>query len=312
MTLLLRLYRDGRTDYAYQREDRAFRPLPGVLSGQVHSWNVLSPGGTHLVFEDFEPRPRPVDPWGEFPSTGPHVLDLMTGAIHPLSAPGLEGRRTRLEFGVAPDGRVAVAENVMYAPEGRAVTSRDGVLAVSVSGPHASSAREIFRHQAGLLGNALDRPVQWSPDGSRLAVSITDLAGDPMRPIPSRVLLLEPTTGDVVQTLDDVNTAGSASWTPDGTRLLVTDRDGYYRLADTETGALAPTSLPGPRPLGRRRWDVVGTAGNDALLIYRQSGSTGRLSSRRLTDGHEREIAAWRGEIDMYLTAAQMPDGYWT
>jgi hypothetical protein len=45
--------------------------------------------------------------------------------------------------------------------------------------------------------------------------------------------------------------------------------------------------------------------------VYHQSGRNGRVTALRLIDGEERDIVSWRGEIDMYLTGAQMPDGYW-
>lgn len=313
VALLLRLNLDARSEYGWGRAGDSFRLLTSVVSGQPRSWNVLGHGGTSLAFEDFDPRPTPVDPWGEFASIGPHVLDLTDGRARGLQVPPLEGFPARIEFAVGPDGRVAVADNVLWAPEGRTPTGRDGLLSVRIATPGTAQSREVFRRQAGLWAAPFDRPLQWSPDGSRIALSITDLSGDPMRPIPTQVLLLDAATGEVGRALEDVTIAGSASWTPDSSRLLVVDGEERVMLADTDTGALLHPSRPLQRgPGGRRRWDVVGAAGNNHLLVFHQRGRTGRLAALDLTDGEEREIVSWRGDLDMYVTAAQMPEGYWT
>ena len=307
MPLILRLNVDARTDYAWVRESQEFRPIDAVISGQPKSWNVLGPGGTLLVFEDFDPRPLPREPWGGSPSTGPHVLDLISGTVRRLSVDRKEGISGRMEFAVAPDGRVAVAENVARASDAGPLMSS---VSVSVTTPEVGEAREIFHHQAYLWVTGGDRALQWSPDGARIALSITDLSGDPLGRAPSRVLLLDTDTGRLIRVLDDVHLAGSTAWTPDSTRLLVVDVHGRFHLADTETGTTSALPLS-PRDSARRSWDLVGTAGNDALLMYHQSGRNGRITTLSLTGGEQREVVSWRGEVDMYVTAAQMPDGYW-
>ena len=218
-----------------------------------------------------------------------------------------------MEFAVAPDRRdVAVACTTIVAPGGRPPTARDGYVSLQLTAPDAARPREIYRRQANVSSDASSRPVQWSPDGTRIALSLYDLSGDPMSPIPAAVRILDASTGATLTTIDDVTLAGSASWTPDSTHVAVFDgRRETHHLADTTSGALTPLLLPWRVPSGRRRWSLIGMAASDRVLVYLQRGSTGRVVTVGLDGEGERDIVSWRGEADMYVTAAQMPAGYW-
>ncbi len=312
VAVLMRLSLEGRAEYAWSRGTAAVQPLTSVISGQVRSANVLGPGGACLVFEDFDPRPRPVDPWDQEASIGPRFLELEDGTTRALPVAWPEGRLSSMEFAVAPDRRhVAVACTTIFAPGGRPPTARDGHVSIQLTAPDAAGPREIYRRQANVSSDASSRPVQWSPDGTRIAVSIYDLSGNPMSPIPAAVLILDASTGDTLTTINGVTLAGSASWTPDSTHVAVFDGRETHHLADTTSAALSPLRLPWRVPSGRRRWNLVGMAASDRVLVYLQRGSTGRIVTIGVDGEDERDVVSWRGEADMYVTAAQMPAGYW-
>jgi len=91
--------------------------------------------------------------------------------------------------------------------------------------------------------------LQWSPDGTRIALAVTLFGSREDLPIfRPTLLILDVATGREIFRFEGVHVVGSASWSPDGNRILVADSDDVVRILDLTTQELSPVPfLPGPR-----------------------------------------------------------------
>jgi Tol biopolymer transport system component len=147
---------------------------------------------------------------------------------------------------VSPDG-----SKLLLVTSGRGRT-RLGVLDLAAGAlPVADPARIRFLTEAS--GEQLAAP-RWSPDGTRIAVSVRTAGGQTVR-------VLDAAGGRVAESPRDGALAGAPSWSPDGRRVyFATDRTGVFNLHAWEpaTGALAQVTnvlggafMPSPSPDGR-------------------------------------------------------------
>jgi dipeptidyl aminopeptidase/acylaminoacyl peptidase len=125
--------------------------------------------------------------------------------------------------------------------------------------------------------------LQWSPDGTRIALAVTLFGSREDLPIfRPTLLILDVATGREIFRFEGVHVVGSASWSPDGNRILVADSDDVVRILDLTTQELSPVPfLPGPR---KEAWErgaqrTLGFAAADRLLVATQRGKTMTIST---------------------------------
>lgn len=190
-------------------------------------------------------------------------------------------------------------------------------LTLSLAGFAGMPPREVCTVTGYASDDADDLAAQWSPDGSKIAVS-TGLYHQAEREgevgARSRLMILDARTGAQVGHLDDVRLAGSASWSPDSSRLLVSDpmRVLWTYDLDAERRVVLPV-LQGARPgswvNGSQR--LLGFADDQRLLVAVQRRGTMTISAVHLRTGDTEGLIRWTGGLDMYPVLAQMPPGYW-
>lgn len=174
-------------------------------------------------------------------------------------------------------------------------------------------ARELFTIGGYWCEDVDDLPVQWSPDGTKIAVSIALWLGEE-RGSHCRVLILDSDTGAQIDHVDDVTLSGSASWSMDSRRLLTMDQMGVlwtYDLDDQRRHTVPV--LPGARPdywvSGSPR--LLGFADDDHLLLAAQRKGTMTISTLHQDTGDTQTLVRWTGGLYMYPATTQMPPGYW-
>lgn len=177
----------------------------------------------------------------------------------------------------------------------------------------AGTARELDTIPA-LAGGGLadDLPVQFSPDGTLVAVFV--LVNPPRGEMAwSQTRLYRVDTGDLVETLDKVTLVGSRSWSSDGMRLLVGD---WRRslILDLTTGEM--TQIPGlpiPRadPPGYGKHRLLGFTDRDDLFTATQRGKAMTLWRTSLSGEPLQALARWSGSEVICPTLGPTPPGYW-
>jgi hypothetical protein len=130
--------------------------------------------------------------------------------------------------------------------------------------------------------------TQWSPDGTRIALSVA-LAEEPSdRAFPT--LILDVDTGRELSRIDQAYLDGSLSWDPDGSRLCVREMSNVARIHDLRTGhRSAIATLPGSRPPaeGRGVLRMIGFV-DDPTPVLR-----------------------WKGSLYMHPTLDRISAGFW-
>ena len=167
---------------------------------------------------------------------------------------------------------------------------------------------------ASPFGEGDDYEVQWSPQGATFATSLAIWHG-PATGFRTTVVLFDADRGQETGRLEGMSLAGSASWSPDGSRLLVTTQECQRVCSvDVVSGQLHPVAaLPAPRPLLERPGSprIVGHADDDELLVLLRRGNTMTLHR---TDGDGNDIGAlmrWTGSEYTGPNVCRMPPGYW-
>ena len=220
-----------------------------------------------------------------------------------------------LAFAGSPDGeRVAIVEG--WQPGAPGFENLGAVrLTLLVTGFTPGTRRVLLELNAGGSGSADDVSLQWSPDGTRIALAVTLFGSREDLPIfRPTLLILDVATGREIFRFEGVHVVGSASWSPDGNRILVADSDDVVRILDLTTQELSPVPfLPGPRKdvweRGAQR--TLGFAAADRLLVATQRGKTMTISTVATATGAAEPLIRWTGAEFMYPVLAQMPAGYW-
>jgi hypothetical protein len=120
--------------------------------------------------------------------------------------------------------------------------------------------------------------AQFSPTG-RLLLTSHRCAADSRH----YVVCTEVATGRKVRELDDAHLIGTASWSPDETRVLV--RHGAPRVFRLDTGEdtwVKPWPIERDEPTGPALVDALGWLGNDGILVSKRHGRRFRLSYQPL------------------------------
>lgn len=303
------------------------RPLP-VADGNRHS---LSAGGLHLVLESnsFDQSSAGNDRGG-WTWEGLHRIDLVGGNVCRVPfVPSRELPPSRLKYSLSPDAsRVVVAEGVYVDPprgwqsdphapprldsvpsreevELKRAYSRIKLVAVPLDG---RDAKPVAMLDASLLGGSPDSSaLQWSPDGTKVAVGIWD------KSIPQdggSVLIFDTSTWEIVTCLSKGMLLGSASWGPESDRILVQgafDKVWIHHLDGTQQDV---TVLP-PTRGDMRPVRALGLADNSHLLTFRTRGTKGTLMRTSLATGEHQARLTWNGEKYMYPVLSQMPPEVW-
>ena len=131
--------------------------------------------------------------------------------------PGWQNTHT---FGGSPDGEhILVAQSWVETPPGQRTAFGDVRVTVSLVGFSGTPAQELFTLVGGVGTYTDNLEIQWSPDGTQIALGASAWMGLE-NPLNYSILVLDATTGQEVTRIEGAGLAGSASWSPDGTRLL--------------------------------------------------------------------------------------------
>jgi hypothetical protein len=154
--------------------------------------------------------------------------------------------------------------------------------------------------------------TQWSPDGTRVALSVA-LAEEPSeRAFPT--LILDADTGRELSRIDQAFLDGSLSWDPDGSRLCVREMTNVTRIHDLTTGHRSAIALlPGHRPPseGRGVRRMIGFADDDRVLLCSQTGKAMSVFAVHPDSDDPEPVLRWSSSPLMYPTLARMPAGFW-
>lgn len=277
---------------------------------------VLGHGGESLMFERSvdDPSDETIE-WGDRRRVeGYFRLDLASGTTEQARFESVQGMKAYADFALSPDGcRAAIAQTWLppVLTERRILPS-DYRTRVTLAAFGGTDARVVLA-RSGLLGWFPEStPMQWSPDGSWLAVTVAIAVPDEIARV--EVALLDTSTGLIERRIKDANLAGTSSWSPDGRSLLVVDSYGRPSIIELPSGERRPIpALPDevanaherhrPRPLG---W-----ADNTRLIVGLTRGNTSRLCLFDLDAGLQDTLLRWTGHYQDYVALAPMPLGFW-
>ncbi|MDO5082990.1 MAG: WD40 repeat domain-containing protein [Arachnia propionica] len=192
------------------------REIPGLVALQG-----FSPDGGRLVVHD-DGKAR--------------VVDIAAGES--VELPGEDGDWDEVLW--HPSGRLLLPAEEPTVPVAAAFRAQDGAVVVLDS----SGSVQLWDREGQQLGgfNVGDRPVrgllQLSPDGTRVLLGR------------GAALEVRGLDGGLVAGLDHDPYPQDAAWSPDGTRVISSGRDGTVRVWDATTGEVLHT-LPGGMPYGR-------------------------------------------------------------
>lgn len=227
------------------------------------------------------------------------LIDVATGRQRPTPFTR-RGRGQDLHYGLAAneqDLAVALREST---PEGRRVT------VTILRGPDLVVSAERVFDSASMAYSQRDTPLQWSPDGRLLALSMR-----PPGAVYGAVAVLDASTLETVLSVGfpdgrkPVHLGGSASWSPDSQRLVIVNDDfqRILHLADGRQEELA--WLTGPRGDPPRQPQILGLLPESRALVQRQRGTRLRMSSVDLATGKGPVLADLAvAEGDAYLQMA--------
>ena len=166
--------------------------------------------------------------------------------------------------------------------------------------------------------------VAWSPDGTRLAVRVTDTPSINDYFYHARIALIDPARGTIGAPLID-HAAEGPYWSPDGKAILgeTIRTPGFIglgvRVYDLTTGRTTALADDHPGLLNHVRW-----ADNRSILALSFEQTTSRVVRIGRADGHVTRIAALAGEasdltaatdgrrIAVALSSANRPADVWT
>lgn len=312
VSMLVRLV---TTPHVLLRGEAQLRPVPDVGRIGQASRDVLAAGGRFMLF-DWETllEDESLEFMHRWTSRGVYRLGFADLTLERANYEPRPGWRNQHSLGGSPDGEhVVVAQSWVDIPAGRAPAYGDQRVTVSLAGFSDAPAQELFTLVGGPTIDSDDLPIQWSPDGTRIAIGVSVFTGPESLPDQS-VRILDAATGQEVTRVGGVRLAGSVSWSPDQTRLLVKEFWGHLRIHDlnADTRHEIP-ALPGRRPDPSTRGParLLGFADDHDLLVATQRARTMTISAMDPTSGDRRPLIRWTGTDDMYPVLTAMPPGYW-
>lgn len=295
--------------HAWTRQDDGLHPLPDLGYGPALVVVTLAADGKSVLFscaelEDDDGRPQGdrVRHLGAFRwSFAQHRAD-------PVGFPVMASTEQAAVLVTDPQGgRLARLLTWRDAPPGAPLSMDDWKSSVQVIGA-SGQVRELvsWRGQAsGMDGD--NQRFQWSPRGDLLAVEWTATPGA------IETALIDSASGAVVAQIP-ASIVGSASFSPDGSRLLVS-QDAVAHLYNLETGGMTPIPLvPGRQGYQESRSGtprLLGFADDDHLLLVTQRGKTITLARGRIDGNELQPLLRWTGGDDMYVTICRPTPAFW-
>lgn len=215
-------------------EERMIAPDTGYLQdatwsadGRWVAYETLDETARSLWVVDAELEPRKVIDLTEelvWSHRGPWVWSS-TGALLAVN------RGSTLQVIDPVSGRTTELESAVEVTSFPAWSPDDTNIAIGATGGSIYSV-DVGTGERSLLvqlpGNDLDQvdTIAWSPDGSRLAI-LTDLKPGP-RPGPGRVFVVN-ADGSDIRVLAEGEFVPWFDWSPDGSRIVVSERQGLER-----------------------------------------------------------------------------------
>lgn len=268
----------------------------------------LCPGGRSLLVDL---RAAVEDEGGARVEWGVGRVDLSTGAVARLGFESIPA--AFCDFGGSPDGAVVGlsggwehgAKDLTATPPRRGL--RHGLYLATFDGAPARKLAVFEDAGPGVL-TPDDVPVQWSPDGTRIAFSLLWLN----RGAPQAVTLIyDATSGAEVHCIPGA-LSGSASWGPDGNLLLVEVVRGGVWVHDLSADTRRQvTVLPEAGNRDMRPERALGLADDDHLVTVRQRGERVTVALKSLTTGESVELLSYSEIEARYPVIAAMPHGAW-
>ncbi|WP_309134048.1 hypothetical protein [Cellulomonas sp.] len=294
---------------------RAMYELPAVPGAFAEGRPSLCPGGRAVLLDlDVSLADGPGE--ADRRARGTARVDLTTGDTAHLWFDGFPESKSGATVGGSPDGsRVGIAWTWLE----RALDASAwpvAVLRLYLATFDGAPARELATITGGMATgiNLDDVPVQWSPDGTRVAFSVARQVQGPggVGNVVRETHVYDAVNGVEVQRAPGT-LCGSASWGP-GSDLLLIDHDlddtwVYDLRADTarEVSVLPPSAGRDMRPQR-----ALGLADEDHLITCRQRGERTTISLMNLADGTTAEILSYSYEEARYPVIAALPRGTWT
>lgn len=295
-----------RTTFGWQLGGGELQEMPTVPDQAQDVRGVLAPGGQAMLVPL-----RYGDPFAIGVEGGVARIDLRTGAsaVAGFTIPSTE--RFGFRFGGSPDGRsVAVNTKWLKGEIDRSVTPprvptvHTGLYIATFDGAPARGLEVLAGYLPG--GEVDDLPVQWSPDGSRVAWSL-------YRPTTgSETRIYDVEHGTEVQRVEGT-LCGSASWAPDSNHLLMNTGVDETWLIDLvkdtrhEIMVLPPQGDNDLRPIR-----ALGLADTDHIVTVSHDGLRVSIAVRNLTSGASREVLGYSELEAHYPVIASMSHGTWT
>ena len=223
------------------------------------------------------------------------LVDVATGRQRPTSFTR-RGRPEKLHYGLASNEQDLAVAATHATPEA------GGRITVTVlRGPDLQVSAERIFDDAYMRFDPMDVQLQWSPDGTRLALWM-----NPTRESLEAVVVLDAATLETVIQVDDANLAGSMCWSPDSERLVVLAEMYQQRILHVADGRLeALPWLDGERGDPPRQPQILALLSGERVLVQRQRGSRLRLSRVDLSTGKGPVLADFTlAHNDVYLRMA--------
>ncbi|MBO3103461.1 WD40 repeat domain-containing protein [Cellulomonas fengjieae] len=276
---------------------------------------VLAAGGTSMVFE----RARYDGGSDDLPLVqrrrilGVYRYDFTSGRDDRAGFDAVQGKDASVFYAPSPDGTaLAIAQQwwPAWRPGVRSVVSEHRV-SLTVGGFSDEPPRTVLELSGVLEPTGESSVVQWSPDGSTVAVSMMTFT--PRGSLQRTTLIADVTTGAHTQV--PAALLGSVAWDHEGHRLLVVGDDDVPRVLDTRTGTSTPVPALGARvapvnSAGRPR--ALGWADERRLLVAVCRGTTTRVCVLDPDEGIVATRVRWTaGPLDS-VRLAPMPLGFWS
>lgn len=229
---------------------------------------------------------------------GPVWYDLRDGRTTSFRDVPETGPRRRMIAGHQEGPRVAVAEMWAHQPATPGRPWEDARVTVSLLDSPEGKPRTLLETPAQLWGDRDTETVQWSPDGTRLAISF--IVVDAVTGWYPVLRVLRAADGEVLGEWPQTALVGSASWTPDSRALLVEVQPLALERRATVVLDLAddgrrPTAVPPLAPDGTKPIRPLALVGDDRLLFLEEVLGGDSVLSTSTTDGRDvEEVLRWR------------------
>jgi hypothetical protein len=238
-------------------------------------------------------------PTDTFERRGPVWFDLRDGKATAFELAARTGPGARREIAGHPEGpRVALAEIWMQQPTTPGRPWEDARVTVSLLDSPGRERRTLLEDRGALWGDPDTETVQWSPDGTRLAVSFTVV--DPATGWSPLVRVIRVADGEVLGEWPQTALVGSASWAPDSRALLVEVHPFTPELRATVVLDVAEdrqrrTGVPPRASDGSKPIRPLALIGDDRLLLLDETLGADSVLFASTTDGRQvEEVLRWR------------------